>query len=77
MMAGGALAEVAAELPFWTPNQASSRAIGAPELVAHLRGEVSLRDAVAQAKLASRQYAKRQRTWLRNRMSGWQSVSLP
>lgn len=77
MMAGGALAEVAAELPFWKPNQASSRAIGAPDLIAHLRGEVSLPDAVAQAKLASRQYARRQRTWLRNRMSGWRSVSLP
>lgn len=77
MMAAGALAEVSAELPFWNPNQASSRAIGAVELIAHLRGETSLTDAVAQAKLASRQYAKRQRTWLRSKMSGWRGVSLP
>ena len=77
MLAEGALAEVAAELPFWDANQASSRAIGARELVAHLRGELALDTAIAAAKLASRQYAKRQRTWIRSRMSGWNAVSLP
>ena len=77
MLAEGALAEVAAELPFWDANQTSSRAIGARELVAHLRGELALDTAIAAAKLASRQYAKRQRTWIRSRMSGWNAVSLP
>lgn len=77
MMAEGALAEVQAELPFWEPNQPSARAIGAPELIAHLRGEMDLAAAVAAAKLASRQYAKRQRTWLRSRMAAWSAVSLP
>lgn len=77
MMTEGALAEVAKELPFWHPNEASSRAIGAPELIAHLRGEISLSAAVAAAKLASRQYAKRQRTWARSRMAGWRAISLP
>ncbi|RUS60667.1 tRNA (adenosine(37)-N6)-dimethylallyltransferase MiaA [Pseudorhodobacter sp. E13] len=71
MMAQGALAEVQAELPTWEPLRPSARAIGAPELVAHLRGEIPLEEAVAQAKLASRQYAKRQRTWFRNRMKSW------
>jgi len=74
MMDAGALAEVAAELPFWQPTRASARAIGAPELVAHLRGDLELHAAVAQAKLASRQYAKRQRTWFRNRMDGWKPL---
>ena len=77
MIAQGALAEVARELPFWNPNQASSRAIGAPELIAHLRGEIGLSAAIAAAKLASRQYAKRQRTWARSRMAGWRAISLP
>jgi tRNA dimethylallyltransferase len=71
MMNQGALEEVAAELPFWQPVRPSARAIGAAELVAHLRGELNLHAAVAQAKIASRQYAKRQRTWFRNRMKDW------
>lgn len=77
MMDQGALEEVRAELPFWQPNRPSARAIGAPELVAHLRGEMDLAQAVSAAKLSSRQYAKRQRTWFRSRMAGWSSVMLP
>lgn len=77
MIAGGALDEVRAELPFWEPAHPSARAIGAPELVAHLRGEMTLAEAVAAAKLASRQYAKRQRTWFRSRMGDWRGITLP
>lgn len=76
MMAEGALDEVRAELPFWDPARPSARAIGAPELVAHLRGECGLEAAVAAAKLASRRYAKRQRTWFRNRMKLWQEFAV-
>jgi tRNA dimethylallyltransferase len=75
MMAAGALDEAAAERPFWDPRRPSARAIGAPELMAHLEGRLPLDEAVAAAKLASRQYAKRQRTWFRNRMTGWQAVT--
>ncbi len=74
MMAAGALEEARAELAFWDPARPSSRAIGAPELVAHLQGKLALPEAVAAAKLASRQYAKRQRTWFRSRMAGWRPV---
>lgn len=77
MVAAGALDEVAAELPYWNPTLASARAIGAPELVGYLRDEANLPTAIAAAKLASRQYAKRQRTWLRNRMRAWREVLLP
>lgn len=77
MMEAGALEEVRAELPYWDSTRPASQAIGAPELVAYLRGETGLEQAVAAAKLASRQYAKRQRTWFRKRMRDWQSVALP
>lgn len=77
MMEQGALDEVKPELPFWNPTRPSARAIGAPELVAHLRGEMDLPQAVAAAKLSSRQYAKRQRTWLRSRMGEWRAIVLP
>lgn len=76
MMAAGTLDEVRAELPFWQPARPSARAIGAPELVAHLHGEMPLDVAVAAAKLATRQYAKRQRTWFRNRLHGWRAIDL-
>ncbi len=49
--------------------------IGAPELVAYMQGHLTLPDAISSAKAASRQYAKRQRTWLRRRMGGWQGLT--
>lgn len=77
MIAMGALEEARAELPHWQPARPYARAIGAPELIAHLRGEIALPQAVQQAKLASRQYAKRQRTWFRSRMKDWRAIDLP
>ena len=77
MIAAGALDEARAALPHWQPRQPWARAIGAPELIAHLRGEMSLDLAVQAATLASRQYAKRQRTWFRSQMKDWRPVSLP
>ncbi|WFE74449.1 tRNA (adenosine(37)-N6)-dimethylallyltransferase MiaA [Roseinatronobacter sp. S2] len=75
MIAAGALDEARAVLPHWTPGAPWTKAIGAPELIAHLQDQISLSDAIDAAKLATRQYAKRQRTWFRNRMQGW--ISLP
>jgi tRNA dimethylallyltransferase len=74
MIAQGALEEARAELPHWNPTRPSSRAIGAPELIANLQGTLSLPDAIAAAKVASHQYAKRQRTWFRSRMGDWRSL---
>jgi len=74
MIAQGALEEARAELPHWTPTRPSSRAIGAPELIAHLQGRCSLTEAIAAAKTASHQYAKRQRTWFRSRMGDWRRI---
>ena len=39
--------------------------LGYREIAAHLRHDLPLEDAIAQIKLATRQYAKRQRTWFR------------
>lgn len=71
MLAQGALDEARAMLPQWDPSHQSSKAIGAPELIGHLRGELSLADAREAAIIASRQYAKRQRTWFRARHKAW------
>ncbi|MBF9060908.1 tRNA (adenosine(37)-N6)-dimethylallyltransferase MiaA, partial [Rhodobacterales bacterium HKCCSP123] len=77
MLREGALEEARANLPRWGRAGGAKKAIGAPELVAHLKGEVTLEDAREAAIIASRQYAKRQRTWFRARMGGWTSVAMP
>jgi len=45
------------------------KALGVPELSEYIRGKMSLEEALALAKLHTRQYAKRQRTWLRNKFA--------
>ncbi len=78
MVAGGALEEAAANLALgWDPALPSAKAIGARELVEHLSGDRILKDAVAAGKTATRQFAKRQRTWFRSRMGQWTTAELP
>ena len=74
MMSAGALDEVKANLDNWDPSLQSSQVIGAPELINYLLGHSSLAEANELAVIASRQYAKRQRTWFRKRMSDWCSI---
>lgn len=74
MLAGGALDEVRAALPRWAPARPWARAIGAPELVAHLRGQTTLVAAREAAIIATRQYAKRQGTGFRGLGPGWRAV---
>lgn len=74
MLAQGALDEARANLARWDPALLSFKAIGAPELIAHLHGEIPLEDARERATIATCQFAKRQRTWLRSRMKAWQGV---
>lgn len=71
MLAAGALEEARAALSDWDPRRPSSKAIGAPELIALLQGKSTLSEATAAAILQSRRYAKRQRTWFRSRMGDW------
>ena len=75
MLRAGALDEARANLHGWRPDLPSSRAIGAPELIAHLRGEITHEAARDAATIATRQFAKRQRTWFRARMSAWHRIA--
>lgn len=77
MIKEGALDEARAALPYWDQVQGAAKAIGAPELIAHLRGDISLETAIEAAIIASRQYAKRQRTWLRAQSTGWTDLYIP
>ena len=77
MLEAGALDEARANLPRWDRAGGARKAIGAPELIVHLRGDMTLTAAREAAITASRQYAKRQRTWFRARMHAWRPVALP
>lgn len=77
MIANGALDEVRAMAGDWDPARLSSKAIGAAPLMGWLQGDITLDAATQAAKLASRQYAKRQRSWFRSRMQGWTAIPLP
>ncbi len=67
MVAGGAMAEVAALLGRnLAPELPAMKAVGVRELARHLRDGEALPAAIAAAQQASRNYAKRQFTWLRN-----------
>jgi tRNA dimethylallyltransferase len=57
------------------PSLPGLKAVGAPELMAHLAGALSLDEATTRAKTATRRYAKRQLTWARNQMFRWQVLS--
>jgi tRNA dimethylallyltransferase len=76
MLEQGALAEVAAHRDSYDPALPAHRAIGVPELMAHLAGEITLAQAKEATIIATRRYAKRQRTWIRNKMADWHRVSL-
>lgn len=66
MMAAGLVEEVRRLLDAGVPRDATSmQAIGYKELFSALAGERTLEEAAAEIKLRSRQYAKRQLTWLR------------
>mgnify|MGYP001251468475 CR=1 FL=1 len=69
MMAAGALDEVGAlAARKLNPNLPAMKAHGVPWLIRHLAGEVTLAEAIAHAKLETRQYTKRQATWFRNQL---------
>ena len=69
MINEGAVQEVQRLLELHLPNTLPAmKALGVPELARYLKGECSLEQAVEEAKLHTRQYAKRQRTWFKNKL---------
>ena len=75
MVAAGALEEVAAlAARNLDPALPALKAVGYPELAAHLRGEMPLAEAISAAQRETRRYAKRQSTWLRGQMGDWPRI---
>lgn len=76
MIQNGALDEVRALLARdLDPILPAMKAVGVPELAAHLSGATTLDQAIAAIRLSTRHYAKRQLTWFRNQTSDWARVS--
>ncbi|GGA47003.1 tRNA (adenosine(37)-N6)-dimethylallyltransferase MiaA [Pelagibacterium lentulum] len=75
MMEQGAVEEVEVLLARkLDPSLPAMKAIGVSEISAMLAGDISRAEAVEKSVIATRQYAKRQSTWFRNRMSDWQFI---
>ena len=70
MMIGGAVEE-AAMLEGLDPALPAAKILGLREIWALRRGDISEAEAVTLAVTATRQFAKRQMTWFRNRMADW------
>ena len=71
MLNAGALEEAQA-LAHLDPMLPAMKAIGLPELISHLRGEITLEAAAINAKTATRNFIKRQLTWWRGQLPDWQ-----
>lgn len=76
MMAEGLMDEVAAMAPRFDPRAVGMQAIGADALIAHLRGEIDRDEARDRVVIATRRYAKAQRTMFRGRLHGWRVLPL-
>ena len=72
MLEQGAAQEVAAFLAQGLdPSLPAMKAIGVREIGDWLAGRTSREEMIDRAVIATRQYAKRQRTWFRGRMADW------
>jgi tRNA dimethylallyltransferase len=75
MLVNGALAEATAlSAQNLDASLPAMRAIGVAPLIAAVRGEMALAEATERAKAETRQYVKRQSTWLNKNMITWRNV---
>ena len=65
MFTEGLIAEVRRLVERYPERLTATQAIGYKEVVAHLEGRITLIEAKEAVALATRQYARRQRTWFR------------
>jgi len=79
MIEAGALREVEALSALGLDASApAAKAIGVRDLQAALAGAMPMDEAIDRAKIATRQYAKRQSTWFRNQLGPhWQRIGWP
>jgi tRNA dimethylallyltransferase len=75
MLGSGAIEEVRAlAARDLDPSLPVMKAHGVPWLIRYFRGDIALAEAAEGSKRDTRQYTKRQATWFRNQMPGWEWV---
>ena len=78
MVDEGALDEVRTHLEAGLdPALPSMQALGARDLAVYLDGDAELSAALEKGAVATRRYAKKQRTWFRSRMKHWNRIGIP
>ncbi|MEI8145630.1 MAG: tRNA (adenosine(37)-N6)-dimethylallyltransferase MiaA [Alphaproteobacteria bacterium] len=76
MMESGAMDEVMAlKARGLDPALPVMRAHGVPGLIAYREGQLSLAEAIAKGQADTRAYAKRQETWFRHQLAGFEALS--
>ena len=75
MLDNGLLHEASKNFSTWDEKNPSSKAIGAKELMAFLNDDISMEQLKEEVVVATRQYAKRQRTWFRSKMKSWKKLN--
>lgn len=76
MLEEGALAEVEGLMARGLDSSLPvMRALGVPEIIACLKGEITLETAETKACTATRRYAKRQNTWLKNQIMSDKTIN--
>ena len=76
MIQEGAIEEVKENIKHWHMDFPGLKAIGAQEIYSYLTEEITLDEAINKAIIRTRQYAKRQRTWFRSKMTGWTQIEV-
>lgn len=76
MISEGALEEARAMAALGLePGLPAMRAIGLRPLIAHLQGQIAFADAVMQGQAETRQYVKRQESWINRYFVSWNAVN--
>ena len=76
MIKDGAINEVKKFIKLQIKKDLSvNRVIGIDELTQHLDGKINLDQAQELISIKTRQYAKRQATWARSRMTSWEKIN--
>lgn len=70
MLSDGLVEEVKGLYPKYSEDLVSMRGLGYKEIIAYLKGEMTLDEAIAVLKRDTRHFAKRQLTWFRHQCNG-------
>ncbi len=75
MIDRGAISEVKKFIKLKVPkNKTASKAIGVSEIKEYLNKKIQISELIDKISIKTRQYAKRQVTWSRGHMSGWNKI---